>query len=574
MQRKECLRVEGMMCQRNCGTTVQNILLKVKGVVTAEVSFPLCSAIIEGSFQSTKDLIDAVESVGFEANLMENLEPDYRLGVEGMHCQSCEKTVRNALLQVPNVAWAKAIFGTSNTSVWGDGIVLDDVIAAIQSVGFEAKLKVAKISKAPSSSLSKNPSSAPSSSSKPVVVAAVVDEDGQPPDTVLAVRGMFDAAKCPLLVRATLGAVDGVLAVQVSFDQKVAYIWGFADSESLVLSLSEKGYSACDFSLSEGHCGNSENTIGNNLYGSLGRGREGKGGTGKGTGPRQVELRVGGMSCASCVRAVETGLAKAAGVQSVRVALLAEKVQVVFEPAAISAEAVATLVRGLGYSAAVLHEVSLGEVPKRELLYAVTGMARGASSAQELEGAVMRRPGVFEATASSETGRMLVRLDENVKGAVGPRDVLEMVQGMGFGCSLLADGAVGGRGSLGVGVGVAGVGVGGGGEGDDSNAWSCLLVVALVFGLPVMALHLAMTMSPQAMMLLDAPLTLLGVCSGGVTAGQAAMLLLNLPLQFVVGYRFYRGAFIGAMHGRCVCVFVWCVCVCVFYTCFTNMIFI
>ena len=32
------LAVEGMMCQRNCGTTVQNALLGVSGVSRAEVS--------------------------------------------------------------------------------------------------------------------------------------------------------------------------------------------------------------------------------------------------------------------------------------------------------------------------------------------------------------------------------------------------------------------------------------------------------------------------------------------------------------------------------------------------------
>jgi hypothetical protein len=39
-------------------------------------------------------------------------------------------------------------------------------------------------------------------------------------------------------------------------------------------------------------------------------------------------------------------------------------------------------------------------------------------------------------------------------------------------------------------------------------------------------------------------------CDGGVTAGQMVMLILNIPLQFGVGYRFYRSAFIGTIRVR------------------------
>ena len=34
------LRVEGMMCQKSCATTVQNAILAIEGVESAEVSFP------------------------------------------------------------------------------------------------------------------------------------------------------------------------------------------------------------------------------------------------------------------------------------------------------------------------------------------------------------------------------------------------------------------------------------------------------------------------------------------------------------------------------------------------------
>jgi Cu+-exporting ATPase len=39
-------------------------------------------------------------------------------------------------------------------------------------------------------------------------------------------------------------------------------------------------------------------------------------------------------------------------------------------------------------------------------------------------------------------------------------------------------------------------------------------------------------------------------CNGGITAGQTVMLALNAPLQFGVGYRYYRAAFLGAINGN------------------------
>ncbi|KAJ0412924.1 hypothetical protein ATCC90586_002554 [Pythium insidiosum] len=64
------LLVEGMMCQKNCGTTVQNALKSVDGVASAEVSFEKRKATVtlthEGS-TTLEELVDMVDIVGFVA---------------------------------------------------------------------------------------------------------------------------------------------------------------------------------------------------------------------------------------------------------------------------------------------------------------------------------------------------------------------------------------------------------------------------------------------------------------------------------------------------------------------------
>ncbi|KAE9059844.1 hypothetical protein PF007_g30813, partial [Phytophthora fragariae] len=64
------LLVEGMMCQKNCGATVENALRGVEGVARAVVSFEQRKAVVTlrrpGS-ATLQELVDAVECVGFEA---------------------------------------------------------------------------------------------------------------------------------------------------------------------------------------------------------------------------------------------------------------------------------------------------------------------------------------------------------------------------------------------------------------------------------------------------------------------------------------------------------------------------
>mmetsp|Transcript_12318 Transcript_12318/g.18480 ORF Transcript_12318/g.18480 Transcript_12318/m.18480 type:complete len:1049 (+) Transcript_12318:146-3292(+) len=71
------LRVIGMMCQKNCGSTVQAALANTPGVISAEASFSTASAtavIANDAGVDVEDLIDAVECVGFDCCLLSDAE--------------------------------------------------------------------------------------------------------------------------------------------------------------------------------------------------------------------------------------------------------------------------------------------------------------------------------------------------------------------------------------------------------------------------------------------------------------------------------------------------------------------
>ncbi len=69
--------------------------------------------------------------------------------------------------------------------------------------------------------------------------------------------------------------------------------------------------------------------------------------------------------------------------------------------------------------------------------------------------------------------------------------------------------------------------------------------IAVIFGVPVLVLHLMTHYNASLMMFMMQP----ALCNGGVEMGQVIMIFLNSILLMTVGYKFYRGAFVGAIHG-------------------------
>ena len=193
------LRIEGMMCQRNCGTnrsafarvfahdgesvqrlksysntkilfvwnltgtTVQNALRTLPGVESVEVSFAhkYASMTVSNStidFESLQEMaVECIDAVGFDAFPIRDvgsIQHKVHLRVEGMMCQkNCGSTVEGALKGLLGVVSAEASFSKSYATVtatlehYGSGSLLariqnlqDDAVEAVECVGFDALL--------------------------------------------------------------------------------------------------------------------------------------------------------------------------------------------------------------------------------------------------------------------------------------------------------------------------------------------------------------------------------------------------------------------------------------------------
>jgi len=266
------LRVTGMMCQKNCGTTVEKALLCVPGVHTVDVQYNKSSAYVWGN-ASLSSLIDAVETVGYDAESMDSgsggsaaggrggsAAPDVKLRVTGMMCQkNCGATVEKALQATAGVLEVDVSFERSTALVWGM-VDANELIDAIEAVGYDAE--VMGEADMPSSSASSLKASNGFPLKKKMVekdienVGTIELEEGESlHELELRVSGMTCAA-CSKSVKAAAMSVEGVKKAEVALLVEkviITYVASPKDSQGhetntvagdCIAGITKKGYSA------------------------------------------------------------------------------------------------------------------------------------------------------------------------------------------------------------------------------------------------------------------------------------------------------------------------------------------
>jgi P-type Cu+ transporter len=217
---------------------------------------------------------------------------------------------------------------------------------------------------------------------------------------------------------------------------------------------------------------------------------------------KRIDIPVTGMSCASCVRRVERALSMQEGVTEASVNFAAEKASVSYEPTTTSPHELIRAIQDVGYVADV-----------REMTFGVTGMTC-ASCVGRVEQAIKKVPGVLEASVNLTNGKASV---EYLASEVELRDLEKAVEGAGYGVmreeSSTEDTRVREYEKLRA----------------DFLLAAGLTALILVGSLPMMFGFM-----------LPVPLGWLNFW----------LLLFATPVQFLAGWRFYRGAWSAFKHGR------------------------
>lgn len=139
----------------------------------------------------------------------------------------------------------------------------------------------------------------------------------------------------------------------------------------------------------------------------------------------KCNLQVKGMTCGSCVAAIEKHVQRIPGCEKILVSLLAARAEIHYDPSLINPNEIAISITDLGFPASVLEQSGAGA---SEIDLEISGMTC-ASCVHKIETNVSKLEGVLVAKVALTTKRGKFKYDPEVTGA---RDIIEAINKLGF----------------------------------------------------------------------------------------------------------------------------------------------
>jgi P-type Cu+ transporter len=224
---------------------------------------------------------------------------------------------------------------------------------------------------------------------------------------------------------------------------------------------------------------------------------------------KKVSILISGMSCASCAQRIEKGVERLPGVGRVAVNLAAEKASVEYDPGQVNGEALTQAIEKLGYGA------SLEQEQQNRVELRLTGMNCAACAAR-IEKGLADVKGVKTATVNLASERAAVEYDP---GQAGASDLLAAVRRAGYGAETVEDESADREREL---------------RQREISRLRRTVILSSVLSLPLVLAMVAMMLDIRALMFLHEPWV---------------QLALATPVQFIIGWRFYRNAWYSLKAG-------------------------
>ncbi len=213
------------------------------------------------------------------------------------------------------------------------------------------------------------------------------------------------------------------------------------------------------------------------------------------TKTKKISLNIGGMSCVNCSRAIEKALGKLNGVTHATVNLAAEKALIDYNPDIVDQKTIEDTITEVGYQ--VIHE---------KISIQVGGMTC-VNCAKSIEKALNAKEGVYNAVVNFATERVLVEYNSEQIGLAG---IKKTIQDVGYEVVEQQKNVEDTEGKA---------------RQRHIRRLKLLLVASIALTIPIMLL---MWLAPLPM-----------------EQNNILMFILATPVQFVVGWTFYVGAYKG-----------------------------
>ncbi|MBR7989370.1 copper-translocating P-type ATPase [Burkholderia cenocepacia] len=321
------LNVDGMHCG-GCTGRVQRALAAVPGVVDAAVDLDAHTATVKAQETVEPDrLVDAIREAGYRAAVRDTADeavaPTHavhatadatpsapaaattiELDIDGMTCASCVSRVEKALVKVPGVTRASVNLATERATV--------DASAGVSATQLADAVKQAGYGATPTTPDIDVPARAPTLPSAPASIE--LDIDG------------MTCASCVSRVEKALAKVPGVTRASVNLATERATVdaSNAVSAAQLVDAVKQASYGATPTATAPPTTSTSAD----------------------------VELDIGGMTCASCAGRVEKALAAVPGVARATVNLATERASV-HGASALDAATLIAAVTTAGYRASL-----------------------------------------------------------------------------------------------------------------------------------------------------------------------------------------------------------------------------
>uniref|UniRef100_A0A8C2YZU2 Copper-transporting ATPase 2 n=1 Tax=Cyclopterus lumpus TaxID=8103 RepID=A0A8C2YZU2_CYCLU len=349
---------------------IESRICSLGGVLAASVSLPNCSAKVDydTSVITTREIVLELQRSGF------SVESAARIGVDGMHCQSCVQSIEGQIGLLPGVSHIQVSLQDAAALIVYQPLLVSqqELRDGIEDMGFGARLW------------------ADESSGWDALNATV---------TVWIV-GMT-CNSCVQSIEGRISQMTGVQSIAVSLRERkgtVTFNPSLTAPQQLRAAIEDMGF---DASLEAGAF-----LIGFKDENSL---------------PRPgLKLR----------NASSRNLLKHGGIVAVLVSLMAGKAEVKYDPGVLDSAAVTQLIEDLGFGATLMED---NAVSHGKLDLTITGMTC-ASCVHSIESKLTATKGILGAAVALATNKAQIQFDPEV---LGGRDIVKIIQSLGFEASLL-----------------------------------------------------------------------------------------------------------------------------------------
>ncbi|KAG1362649.1 copper-transporting ATPase HMA5 [Cocos nucifera] len=232
-------------------------------------------------------------------------------------------------------------------------------------------------------------------------------------------------------------------------------------------------------------------------------------------------LRIKGMTCTSCSSTIESALQAVSGVQKALVALATEEAEIRYDPKHVSTNRLLEVVEDTGFEAIL---ITTGE-DRNKIELQVDGELDGRSISMVIS-SLQALPGVEDVNVEPAIHKVTISYKSD---QTGPRNFIEIIESTGSGHLKASIYPEGGRREL--------------HKLEEIKQYYRSFLWSLVFTIPVFLTSMVFMYIPGIKHGLDKKVVNM------LSVGELLRWILSTPVQFIIGRRFYTGAYKALRHG-------------------------